>query len=48
MPSERHTRVTAFQTDTSIRVAILSLSAASTGLTLTASSNIIFAEVYAF
>ena len=44
-PKDRHERVQSFQTDDSVRVAVLSLTAASTGLTLTASSNIVFAEV---
>jgi len=44
-PKERYDRVQSFQNDVTVRVAVLSLSAASTGLTLTASSNIIFAEV---
>lgn len=42
---DRFERVQMFQNDPTVRVAILSLAAASTGLTLTASSNIIFAEV---
>ncbi|KAL4429726.1 hypothetical protein ABPG74_001412 [Tetrahymena malaccensis] len=44
-PKERHERVHQFQTDPEVKVAILSLQAASTGLTLTASSNIVFAEM---
>ncbi|EAR82842.2 helicase carboxy-terminal domain protein (macronuclear) [Tetrahymena thermophila SB210] len=44
-PKERHERVQQFQTDPQVKVAILSLLAASTGLTLTASSNIVFAEM---
>ena len=41
----RHDRVTAFQTDPKIRAAILSITAASQGLTLTAASTIVFAEL---
>ncbi|KAL4469864.1 hypothetical protein ABPG72_011085 [Tetrahymena utriculariae] len=44
-PKERYERVQQFQTDPFVKVAILSLQAASTGLTLTASSNIVFAEM---
>ena len=41
----RHDRVVAFQTDPKIRAAILSITAASQGLTLTAASTIVFAEL---
>lgn len=37
---------TAFQMESSIRVAILSITAASTGLTLTAATTVIFAELF--
>lgn len=42
---KRQERVKAFQEDSNVRVAVLSLTAAGVGFTLTASSNIIFAEV---
>lgn len=46
VPTEkRHDRVKAFQEDSKIRCAILSIMAASQGLTLTAASTIIFAEL---
>ena len=41
----RHERVKAFQTNSQIRCAILSIMAASQGLTLTAASTIVFAEL---
>lgn len=41
----RHERVTAFQHDETIRVAVLSINACSQGLTLTAASNVVFAEM---
>ena len=41
----RHQQVQQFQEDPNVKVAILSLTAAGVGLTLTATSNIIFAEV---
>lgn len=44
--SARHRLVTAFQEDSDIRIAILSLTAASTGLTLTEGKIVIFAELY--
>ncbi|EGR34130.1 hypothetical protein IMG5_023540 [Ichthyophthirius multifiliis] len=43
---KRFERVKEFQNNLNIKVALLSLAAASTGLTLTASSNVVFAEVY--
>jgi len=42
----RHERVKAFQGDDSIRIAILSITACSQGLTLTAASTIVFAELF--
>ena len=41
----RHERVTSFQSDPKIRAAILSITAASQGITLTAASIIVFAEL---
>ena len=41
----RHERVKAFQEDPKVRCAILSIMAASQGLTLTAASTIVFAEL---
>ena len=41
----RHERVKAFQTESKVRCAILSIMAASQGLTLTAASTIVFAEL---
>jgi SWI/SNF-related matrix-associated actin-dependent regulator 1 of chromatin subfamily A len=43
---ERQDKVTLFQNDANVRVAVLSLTAASTGLTLTAANMVIFAELY--
>lgn len=45
-PSSRQDLCTAFQTDSSLRVALLSITAASTGLTLTAATTVIFAELF--
>ena len=42
---ERHNRVKAFQTESKVRCALLSIMAASQGLTLTAASTIVFAEL---
>lgn len=42
---ERHAKVKQFQEDPTLKIAILSITAAGTGLTLTATSNILFAEV---
>ncbi|KRX03262.1 P-loop containing nucleoside triphosphate hydrolase [Pseudocohnilembus persalinus] len=44
--SDRHTRVKSFQENENVKVAILSITAAGTGLTLTATSNILFAEMH--
>jgi len=41
----RHERVQQFQSDKDVRVAILSITAASQGLTLTAASSVVFAEL---
>ena len=43
---KKHQRVKAFQTEQDIRVGILSITAASQGLTLTAASTILFAELH--
>jgi SWI/SNF-related matrix-associated actin-dependent regulator 1 of chromatin subfamily A len=43
---ERHNRVNNFQEDSKIVVALLSITAAGVGLTLTASSTIVFAELH--
>jgi SWI/SNF-related matrix-associated actin-dependent regulator of chromatin subfamily A-like protein 1 len=43
---QRHQRVTSFQNDEAVRVAILSITACSQGLTLTAASTIVFAELF--
>jgi len=43
--SDRHSRVKSFQEDAMIKIAILSITSAGEGITLTAASNIIFAEV---
>ena len=45
-PSQRQSLCHAFQTRESIRVALLSITAASTGLTLTAASTVVFAELF--
>ena len=42
----RHERVQNFQSDEKIVIALLSITAAGVGLTLTASSTIIFAELH--
>lgn len=44
-PHLRHEHVTSFQTDVNVRVALLSITAANVGLTLTAASTIVFAEM---
>ena len=44
-PKERQAQVKAFQEDPHVRVAILSITAAGVGLTLTAASNAIFVEL---
>jgi SWI/SNF-related matrix-associated actin-dependent regulator 1 of chromatin subfamily A len=45
-PKNRHLLVEKFQKDVSIRCAVLSITAASQGLTLTAASSVVFAEVF--
>jgi SWI/SNF-related matrix-associated actin-dependent regulator 1 of chromatin subfamily A len=45
-PLERASRVKQFQTNKGVRLALLSMTAAGVGLTLTAASNIIFAELH--
>ncbi len=45
-PRERHDRVTLFQTNPASRVAVLSVTAAGSGLTLTAASKVFFAELH--
>mmetsp|Transcript_14620 Transcript_14620/g.31495 ORF Transcript_14620/g.31495 Transcript_14620/m.31495 type:complete len:1097 (+) Transcript_14620:143-3433(+) len=45
-PAERASRVRKFQTQGRVRVAILSVTAAGVGLTLTAASSVIFAELH--
>merc|ERR1712080_67939 len=42
----RQDSVTRFQEDDKVRVALLSITAAGTGLTLTAASTVVFAELY--
>ena len=44
--SDRQDRVKQFQTDSRIRVAVLSITACSSGLTLTKATTVIFAELY--
>ncbi|CAE7933874.1 Zranb3 [Symbiodinium sp. KB8] len=44
--SERPKLVSRFQEDESVRVAVLSITAAGTGLTLTAAQTVVFAELY--
>ena len=45
-PAERALRVKKFQSNKTVRLALLSMTAAGVGLTLTAASNIIFAELH--
>lgn len=42
----RHENVTNFQEDQSIKVALLSITAAGVGLTLTAASTVVFAQLH--
>lgn len=42
----RHTNVHKYQNDPNVLVAVLSLTAAGTGLTLTAGSTVVFAEMH--
>lgn len=44
-PSKRHEAVRKFQTDPECLVAVLSLTASCTGITLTAASTVVFAEM---
>ena len=46
LPKERQDQITAFQTDPSIRVALLGITAAGVAVTLTASSTVWFAELF--
>ena len=46
MPRERQLRVKRFQTDPSVRVALLGITAAGIALTLTAASRVLFAEIF--
>lgn len=43
---QRHERVQSFQNDDDVRVAVLSITACSQGLTLTSASTIVFAELF--
>eukprot|EP00928_Gymnodinium_smaydae_P009718 TRINITY_DN13636_c0_g1_i2.p1 TRINITY_DN13636_c0_g1~~TRINITY_DN13636_c0_g1_i2.p1 ORF type:complete len:632 (-),score=61.45 TRINITY_DN13636_c0_g1_i2:214-2109(-) len=45
-PQERPTLVSRFQEDDSVRVAVLSITACGQGLTLTAASTVVFAELF--
>jgi SWI/SNF-related matrix-associated actin-dependent regulator of chromatin subfamily A-like protein 1 len=45
-PSERQELCDLFQREASIRIALLSITAASVGLTLTAASTVVFAELF--
>lgn len=45
-PEKRHERVNRFQHEESVRVAILSITACSQGLTLTAASTVVFGELF--
>ena len=45
-PAERALKVKKFQSNEKMRLALLSMTAAGVGLTLTAASNIIFAELH--
>lgn len=46
LTSQRQELCNAFQSDASLRVALLSITAASTGITLTAATTVIFAELF--
>jgi hypothetical protein len=46
LAKQRHENVSRFQTDVSVRVALLSITAAGVALTLTAASTVFFAELY--
>jgi SNF2 family DNA or RNA helicase len=46
LPRQRQEQITAFQTDPSIRVALLGITAAGVAVTLTASSTVWFAELF--
>ena len=43
---ERHASVEKFQSDETVRVAVLSILAAGVGITLTAASTVVFAEMH--
>jgi SWI/SNF-related matrix-associated actin-dependent regulator 1 of chromatin subfamily A len=43
---ERHEAFRRFQTDEGIRCAVLSMTACGTGITLTAASDVVFAELH--
>lgn len=43
--NKRHDRVKEFQNNDNIRIAVLSITACSQGLTLTAASTVVFAEL---
>jgi len=45
-PHERHRQVKMFQADDSVRVAVLSMTAAGQGITLTAATSVVFAELH--
>lgn len=44
--NQKHSNITLFQNDSSCRVALLSITAAYQGITLTAASVVVFAEYY--
>ena len=43
---ERHAQVKRFQQDEAVRVAVLSVTAAGQGITLTAATSVVFAELH--